>query len=97
MLVSQYLKLENITGCAGGDTDKQAVAWGRRVKALRRMVLGFAQARPPDPPGLVAVDITASSSVAVRLQEPSTSDSPITTKFKGKSEELPYLLGLFQN
>lgn len=74
---------ENITGCAGGDTDKQAIAWGRRAKTLKRLVLGFAQARPPDPPSLVAVDITALSTVSVRLQEPISSDSPITTKFKG--------------
>ncbi|XP_074035951.1 ankyrin repeat and fibronectin type III domain containing protein wide awake isoform X3 [Leptinotarsa decemlineata] len=68
--------------CAGGDTEKQAVAWGRRAKSLKRLVLGFAQARPPDPPSLVALDISSCSTVAVRLQEPTASDSPITTKFK---------------
>nr|XP_015838501.1 PREDICTED: uncharacterized protein LOC661343 isoform X4 [Tribolium castaneum] len=71
-----------MTGCAGGDNDKQAIAWGRRAKTLKRLVLGFAQARPPDPPSLVALDITSLSSVAMRLQEPTTNDSPITTKFK---------------
>lgn len=72
-----------LSGCAGGDTEKQAIAWGRRAKTLKRLVLGFAQARPPDPPSLVAVDITSASSVCVRLQEPTSSESPITTKFKG--------------
>ncbi|CAH1984687.1 unnamed protein product [Acanthoscelides obtectus] len=72
----------SMTGCAGGDTEKQAIAWGRRAKALKRLVLGFAQARPPDPPSLVALDITSSSTVTVRLHEPTASDSPITTKFK---------------
>lgn len=72
----------NKIGCTGGDTDKQLVAWGRRAKVLRRMVLGFAQARPPDPPAVVAVDITATATVAVRLQEPSMPDSPLTTRYK---------------
>ncbi|XP_063915900.1 ankyrin repeat and fibronectin type-III domain-containing protein 1 isoform X2 [Zophobas morio] len=71
-----------MTGCAGGDNDKQAIAWSRRVKTLKRLVLGFTQARPPDPPSLVALDITSLSSVTMRLQEPTTNDSPITTKFK---------------
>ncbi|XP_068913325.1 ankyrin repeat and fibronectin type-III domain-containing protein 1 isoform X2 [Tenebrio molitor] len=71
-----------MTGCAGGDNDKQAIAWSRRAKTLKRLVLGFAQARPPDPPSLVALDITSLSSVSMRLQEPTTNDSPITTKFK---------------
>lgn len=71
------------SGCAGGDTDKQAVAWGRRAKTLKRLVLGFTQARPPDPPSLVALDITSASTISVRLQEPTALDSSITTKFKG--------------
>ncbi|KAF5288548.1 hypothetical protein FQR65_LT12001 [Abscondita terminalis] len=71
-----------MTGCAGGDTDKQAITWGRRVKVLRRMVLGFAQARPPDPPSLVAVDITSSTSISLRLQDPIATDSAINTKYK---------------
>nr|CAI5841768.1 unnamed protein product [Callosobruchus analis] len=72
----------SMTGCAGGDTEKQAIAWGRRAKALKRLVLGFAQARPPDPPSLVALDITSPSTVTVRLHEPTACDSAITTKFK---------------
>ncbi|XP_017782500.1 PREDICTED: uncharacterized protein LOC108566897 isoform X2 [Nicrophorus vespilloides] len=71
-----------MTGCAGGDSDKQAIAWGRRAKTLRRLVLGFTQARPPDPPSLVAVDITGINTVLVRLLEPSSHDSHVTTKFK---------------
>lgn len=75
-----------MSGCAGGgsDTEKQLVSWGRRARLLRRMVLGFAQARPPDPPNIVAVDIIASSLVEVHLQEATTPDGPITTKFKSK-------------
>ncbi|XP_044759714.1 uncharacterized protein LOC123317318 isoform X2 [Coccinella septempunctata] len=71
-----------MAGCAGGDTEKQAIAWGRKAKQLKRLVLGFNQARPPDAPSVVAIDITSSNSVALRLQEPTSSDSPITTKFK---------------
>lgn len=70
-------------GCAGGDTDKQAIVWNRRAKTLKRLVLGFAQARPPDPPSLVAVDVTSSNTISVRLQESNSSDYPLTTKFKG--------------
>ncbi|KAG5878548.1 hypothetical protein JTB14_007169 [Gonioctena quinquepunctata] len=81
-IIGNAYPTSSMTGCAGGDTDKQALVWGRRAKALKRLVLGFAQARPPDPPSLVALDITSCSTIAVRLQEPTACDSPITTKFK---------------
>lgn len=84
-IIGNAYPTSTMTGCAGGDTDKQAVAWSRRAKTLKRLVLGFAQARPPDPPSLVAVDITALSSVTIRLQEPVSGDSAVTTKFKGTS------------
>lgn len=83
-IIGNAYPASTMTGCAGGDTEKQAIAWGRRAKTLKRLVLGFAQARPPDPPGLVAIDVTSHNSVAVRLQEPNQLDSPIATKFKGK-------------
>ncbi|KAJ8957396.1 hypothetical protein NQ318_004876 [Aromia moschata] len=81
-IIGNAYPASSMTGCAGGDTEKQAIAWGRRAKTLKRLVLGFTQARPPDPPSLVALDITSSSTVSVRLQEPTASDSGITTKFK---------------
>ncbi|XP_066139820.1 ankyrin repeat and fibronectin type-III domain-containing protein 1 isoform X3 [Euwallacea fornicatus] len=71
----------SMTGCAGGDTEKQAVAWSRKAKTLKRLVLGFTQARPPDVPSLVAADITGKNAVTIRLAEPACQDSPITTKF----------------
>ncbi|XP_049817765.1 uncharacterized protein LOC109604148 isoform X2 [Aethina tumida] len=81
-IIGNAYPASTMTGCAGGDTEKQAIAWGRRAKTLKRLVLGFAQARPPDPPGLVAIDVTSHNSVAIRLQEPNQLDSPIATKFK---------------
>jgi len=38
---------------------------------------------PPDMPFLVAVDVTGTSSVTVRFQEPEHQDAAICTKFKG--------------
>ncbi|KAL3273713.1 hypothetical protein HHI36_015143 [Cryptolaemus montrouzieri] len=81
-IIGSAYQTSAMAGCAGGDTEKQAIAWGRRAKQLKRLVLGFTQARPPDPPSLVALDITACNAVSIRLQEPTSSDSPITTKFK---------------
>lgn len=125
----------NLTGCGGSGEDKQLALWERRARALRKMLLGFDQARefnkfnkfinlincvivytyhlfeginlyeyfineyfclyflyslkyetfisgPPDMPFLVAVDVTATTSVTVRFQEPDSHDSPICTKFK---------------
>ncbi|XP_021938463.1 ankyrin repeat and fibronectin type-III domain-containing protein 1 isoform X2 [Zootermopsis nevadensis] len=74
-----------MSGCGGGTdaaTDKQLLLWERRVKGLKKMLLGFDQARPPDAPFLVAVDVTGTHSVTVRFQEPDQQDSPICTKFK---------------
>ncbi|KAF5284381.1 hypothetical protein FQA39_LY17056 [Lamprigera yunnana] len=81
-IIGNTYPTSTMTGCAGGDNDKQAVTWGRRVKILRRMVLGFTQSRPPDPPSLVAVDITSSTSITLRLQDPVATDSAINTKYK---------------
>ncbi|XP_045478231.1 uncharacterized protein LOC123683318 isoform X2 [Harmonia axyridis] len=81
-IIGSAYQTSAMAGCAGGDTEKQAIAWGRKAKQLKRLVLGFNQARPPDAPSLVAVDITSSTSVAVRLYEPKSTDSPITTKYK---------------
>ncbi|XP_050592888.1 uncharacterized protein LOC126923460 isoform X6 [Bombus affinis] len=72
----------NLTGCGGSAEDKQLALWERRARALRKMLLGFDQARPPDMPFLVAVDVTGTNSVTVRFQEPDSHDSPICTKFK---------------
>ncbi|CAG2064144.1 unnamed protein product, partial [Timema podura] len=74
-----------MTGCSGGGdaaTDKQLMLWERRAKGLKKMLLGFDQARPPDVPFLVAVDVTGTNSVTVRFQEPEQQDSAICTKFK---------------
>ncbi|XP_066908676.1 ankyrin repeat and fibronectin type-III domain-containing protein 1 isoform X1 [Halyomorpha halys] len=56
--------------------------WQRRAKGIGNMISGFTQARPPDIPSLVAVDVTGSHSVNVRYQEPDSSDSPVCTKYK---------------
>ncbi|XP_017759356.1 PREDICTED: uncharacterized protein LOC108550201 isoform X1 [Eufriesea mexicana] len=72
----------NLTGCGGSAEEKQLALWERRARALRKMLLGFDQARPPDMPFLVAVDVTGTNSVTMRFQEPDSHDSPICTKFK---------------
>ncbi|EZA49562.1 Ankyrin repeat and fibronectin type-III domain-containing protein [Ooceraea biroi] len=72
----------NLTGCSGNTEDKQLTLWERRARALRKMLLGFDQARPPDIPFLVAVDVTGTTSITIRFQEPDSHDSPICTKFK---------------
>ncbi|XP_072760842.1 uncharacterized protein Wake isoform X3 [Anoplolepis gracilipes] len=72
----------NLTGCSGSTEDKQLALWERRARALRKMLLGFDQARPPDMPFLVAIDVTGTTSLTIRFQEPDSHDSPICTKFK---------------
>ncbi|XP_043479149.1 uncharacterized protein LOC122509277 isoform X4 [Leptopilina heterotoma] len=72
----------NLTGCSGNTEDKQLALWERRARALRKMLLGFNQARPPDKPYLVSVDVTGTTSVIARFQESDSHDSAICTKFK---------------
>lgn len=72
----------SVSGCTGTETDKQIGLWERRMKGLRRMLLGWDQTKPPDPPYLVAVDVTTANSINLRIQE--SCDGPIATKFKGK-------------
>lgn len=72
----------SVTGCTGNEVDKQIGIWERRVKGLRRLLLGWDQARPPDAPASVTVDVTGENSIQVQILEPF--DGAIGTKFKGK-------------
>lgn len=122
----------NFTACGGSAEDKHLALWERRARALRKMLLGFDQARelmnqdlqiykftvfelysliyfltiylyadkldlcfanmsvlyifyilgPPDMPSLVEVDVTGTTTVTIRFQEPDSHDSSICTKFK---------------
>lgn len=72
----------SVSGCTGTETDKQIGMWERRIKGLRRMLLGWDQTKPPDPPNFVAIDVTSINSANLRIQE--SGDGPISTKFKGK-------------
>lgn len=65
--------------------DKQIGIWERRVKGLRRMLLGWDQARPPDAPASVVVDVTGDNSISVQILEPF--EGAIGTKFKGKPQQ----------
>lgn len=72
----------SVSGCTGTEAEKQIGLWERRMKGLRRMLLGWDQTKPPDPPYLIAIDVTGVNAVMVRVQE--SCDGPIATKFKGK-------------
>ncbi|EDW81233.2 uncharacterized protein Dwil_GK11138, isoform B [Drosophila willistoni] len=70
----------SVTGCTGSEVEKQIGIWERRVKGLRRMLLGWDQARPPDAPASVVVDVTGDNSISVQILEPF--EGAIGTKFK---------------
>lgn len=72
----------SVSGCTGTEAEKQIGMWERRIKGLRRMLLGWDQTKPPDPPYLIGIDVTSINSVLLRIQE--SCDGPIATKFKGK-------------
>lgn len=74
----------SVSGCTGTETDKQIGMWERRIKGLRRMLLGWDQTKPPDPPNFIAIDVTSTNSANLRIQE--SGDGPIATKFKGKCQ-----------
>lgn len=64
--------------------------WERRIRGLRRMLLGWDQTKPPDPPNFIGVDVTSTNSVILRIQE--SSEGPIATKFKGKISYYQYFM-----
>ncbi|XP_003736535.3 uncharacterized protein wake isoform X6 [Drosophila pseudoobscura] len=70
----------SVTGCTGSEVEKQIGIWERRVKGLRRLLLGWDQARPPDAPASVVVDVTGDNSISVQILEPF--EGAIGTKFK---------------
>lgn len=70
-------------GCTGSsEADKQIGLWERRIKGLRRMLLGWDQTRPPDPPQAIQLDVTSSTVVTLRILE--SVEGPIATKCKGE-------------
>uniref|UniRef100_A0A1A9ZLC6 Ankyrin repeat and fibronectin type-III domain-containing protein 1 n=1 Tax=Glossina pallidipes TaxID=7398 RepID=A0A1A9ZLC6_GLOPL len=70
----------SVSGCTGNEIEKQIGIWERRIKGLRRLLLGWDQARPPDAPASLTVDVTGDNSVQVQILEPF--DGAIATKFK---------------
>ncbi|KAM3959207.1 LOW QUALITY PROTEIN: ankyrin repeat and fibronectin type III domain containing protein wide awake [Aphomia sociella] len=78
------------TGCAGGagsEKDKQAQHWERRVRTLKRLVLGWQQSRAPAAPPPPDLEVCGAHAVSVRLKEsriipPAQRDPPIVTKFR---------------
>lgn len=80
--------------CTGTENDKQIGLWERRIKGLKRMILGWEQSRPPDPPFSFTIDVIGTSSVMIKILEPT--DDSICTKFKGKLTQLiiKYLINM---
>ncbi|XP_052567367.1 uncharacterized protein LOC120432527 isoform X4 [Culex pipiens pallens] len=70
----------SVTSCTGSEIDKQVGLWERRVKGLRRMILGWDQTKPPDLLNRIDIDVTGCGSVSLRLYEPL--EGAISTKFK---------------
>lgn len=64
------------------DADKQIDFWQKRANSLQRILRGWVQSTAPCMPNNVVVDVTSSTSVAVKVQESLT--GAITTKFKSK-------------
>lgn len=52
-----------------------------RIKGLKRMLMGWEQSRPPDPPFAFSIDVTGINSVLIKILEP-TDEIAICTKFK---------------
>lgn len=75
-------------GCTGTEADKQIGLWERRIKGLRRMLLGWDQARTPDPPNDIQLDVTSCTSVLLRIHE--SVEGSIATKCKGKQHWIPF-------
>ncbi|XP_043281006.1 uncharacterized protein wake isoform X2 [Venturia canescens] len=72
----------SLARCADTTDEKQLALWERRVRALRKMLLGFDQARPPDIPLSAMLDVTGTTSVVLKFQESEIHDSSICTKIK---------------
>ncbi|PZC82278.1 hypothetical protein B5X24_HaOG210834 [Helicoverpa armigera] len=78
------------TGCAGGagsEKDKQAQHWERRVRTLKRLVVGWQQTRVPPAPPPPDLEVCGAHSVSVRLKDTRAmqavpKDLPIITKYK---------------
>lgn len=71
----------SMSGCTGSEVDKQLAIWERRIKGLRRLLLGWDQARPPDAPASVTIDVSGNNSIQIQILEPF--EGAIATKFKG--------------
>lgn len=71
-----------VGGVGTMELEKQLNLWERRVKGLRRMLLGWDQTKPPEAPVSVFVDVIDATTVSVKVHE--TTEGPLGTKFKGE-------------
>ncbi|XP_074106059.1 ankyrin repeat and fibronectin type III domain containing protein wide awake isoform X3 [Cotesia typhae] len=70
------------SGWTDDTNSKQTALWERRVRTLRKMLADFDQARPPDIPRTVSLEIIGSQSVIVKFEESTKKSSSACTKFK---------------
>ncbi|KAI5652066.1 ankyrin repeat and fibronectin type-III domain-containing protein 1 [Phthorimaea operculella] len=76
------------TGCAGGagsEKDKQAQHWERRLRTLKRLLLGWQQSRTPTTPPPPELEVSSAHAVTVKVKDPRITlpqGPPIVTKFK---------------
>ncbi|XP_025415645.1 ankyrin repeat and fibronectin type-III domain-containing protein 1 isoform X2 [Sipha flava] len=60
---------------------KSLVLWERRKRGLKKMLIGFEHAKPPDKPEKIIVEVTGNDSVRVSCVEADNQESAICTKF----------------
>ncbi|XP_044576765.1 uncharacterized protein LOC123259979 isoform X3 [Cotesia glomerata] len=70
------------SGWTDDTNSKQTALWERRVRTLRKMLADFDQARPPDIPRTVNLEIIGTQSVIVKFEESTKKSSSACTKFK---------------
>ncbi|XP_038591832.1 ankyrin repeat and fibronectin type-III domain-containing protein 1 isoform X3 [Micropterus salmoides] len=62
--------------------DKQLKAWEWRSKLYKRMRTGFQHARAPEPPSMVRLSVSSSTTLTVTFQEPQCLNSTVVTKYR---------------
>ncbi|XP_050538090.1 ankyrin repeat and fibronectin type-III domain-containing protein 1 isoform X9 [Daktulosphaira vitifoliae] len=60
---------------------KTLALWERRKRGLKKMLIGFEHAKPPDKPEKIILQVTGNDSVSVSCIEADNPDSAICTKF----------------
>ncbi|XP_016327393.1 ankyrin repeat and fibronectin type-III domain-containing protein 1-like [Sinocyclocheilus anshuiensis] len=73
----------------GSNRERQLKTWEWKLRLYMRMQTGYTHASPPEPPSVVHLSVSSSTSLRVYFQEPLCHNSAVITKYRVSWSSVP--------